>query len=186
MKYVKPRWVFIVYMTLIIVSHEPRILRTSQKADLPSQVFISPAITQTGMTGVIMLYLTLFFESIIFPTIMALGMRGLGKYTKRGSGYIVGGVCGGALVPPLLGVAADARSTAFAMLVPLMFFIAAWTYAFAVNFVPAYRTPVDMFSKTKVGLEPTTSEELGAGKGDAGGIERIESDGSTEMRESKI
>lgn len=26
-----------------------------------------------------MLYLTLFFESICFPTIVALGMRGLGK-----------------------------------------------------------------------------------------------------------
>ena len=56
-----------------------------------------------------MLFIVLFFESIIFPTIVALGMRGLGKYSKRGSGFIVAGVSGGAVVPPLLFVAADSR-----------------------------------------------------------------------------
>lgn len=75
MKFVRPRIVFLVFFTLIIV-------------------FIAPSISERGDTGIAMLYLTLFFESIIFPTIMALGMRGLGKHSKRGSGWIVGGVCG--------------------------------------------------------------------------------------------
>ena len=115
-----------------------------------------------------MLYVTLFFESICFPTIVALGMRGLGKYSKRGSGFIVGAVCGGAVVPPILGATADSRSksknsgvaaetcrdcTAFAMVVPMMFFVAAWTYALCVNFVPRYRDPADKFSVAKVGVE---------------------------------
>ena len=96
MKYVRPRWVFLFYMTMCIV-------------------FIAPAIGTGGNAGMAMLYITLFFESIIFPTIVALGMRGLGKHTKRGSGFIVGGVAGGACVPPLLGVAADLNnSTAIA------------------------------------------------------------------------
>ena len=47
-------------------------------------------------TGLAMLMLTLFFESVCFPTIVALGIRGLGRHTKRGSGWIVGGVSGGA------------------------------------------------------------------------------------------
>ncbi len=64
-------------------------------------VFVGPSITQRGDTGVAMLYATLFFESICFPTIVALGMRGLGRHTKRGSGLIVAGVLGGACVPPL-------------------------------------------------------------------------------------
>ena len=34
---------------------------------------------------------------------------GLGKYSKRGSGFIVAGVCGGAVVPPILGATADAH-----------------------------------------------------------------------------
>ena len=50
-----------------------------------------------------MLSLTLFFESVCFPTIVALGIRGLGRHTKRGSGLIVAGVSGGAAVPPILG-----------------------------------------------------------------------------------
>jgi FHS family L-fucose permease-like MFS transporter len=84
------------------------------------------------------LFIVLFFESIIFPTIVALGMRGLGKYSKRGSGFIVAGVAGGAVVPPLLFVASDTvgakqpdyqtgySPTALALTVPLAFFIAAW------------------------------------------------------------
>jgi len=96
MKFVRPRYVYLAYFTLIIV-------------------FLAPSITQRGNTGMAMLYLTLFFESIIFPTTVALGMRGLGKYSKRGSGFIVGGVAGGACVPPLLGAAADINnSTALA------------------------------------------------------------------------
>jgi MFS transporter, FHS family, L-fucose permease len=137
MKFVRPRWVFLFYLTMCIV-------------------FITPAITQRGNTGMSMLYVTLFFESICFPTIVALGMRGLGKYSKRGSGFIVGGVAGGACVPPLLGKAADLNnSTAKAMSVPLAFFVAAWTYALAVNFVPAYREPADKFTTAKIGLQPS-------------------------------
>jgi len=84
-------------------------------------------------------------------------MRGLGKHTKRGSGFIVAGVAGGACVPPLLGAVADLHnSTAKAMGVPLAFFIAAWSYALCVNFVPKYRDPADKFSTAKVGLERST------------------------------
>lgn len=144
MKFVRPRFVFLAYMTLVIV-------------------FICPSITQRGDIGMSMLFLTLFFESIIFPTIVALGMRGLGKYSKRGSGYIVGGVAGGACVPPLLGAAADINnSTALAMTVPMAFFIAAWTYAICVNFVPAYRIPVDSLGQTKIGIRNVDSDQEGA------------------------
>ncbi|KAK3698482.1 hypothetical protein LTR37_016953, partial [Vermiconidia calcicola] len=146
MQWIRPRWVFLFFLTMCMV-------------------FIAPSITQRGFTGMSMLYVTLFFESICFPTIVALGMRGLGKHSKRGSGWIVAGVCGGAVVPPLLGVAADARSTPFAMVVPLCFFIAAYTYALAVNFVPAYRTVADKFSTTKIGVE----KGAGTGKDEESG-----------------
>jgi MFS transporter, FHS family, L-fucose permease len=153
MKYIRPRYVFLVYLTMCIV-------------------FIAPAITQRGNIGMSMLFVTLFFESIIFPTIVALGMRGLGKYSKRGSGFIVGGVCGGAVVPPILGATADARSTALAMIVPMMFFIAAWSYALCVNFVPQYRNVVDKFSTTKVGIDNLehTGEESGYDSSEKGAV----------------
>jgi FHS family L-fucose permease-like MFS transporter len=134
MKFVRPRWVFLFYLSMCIV-------------------FIAPSITQRDNTGMSMLYITLFFESICFPTIVALGMRGLGKYTKRGSGFIIAGVSGGACVPPLTGKVADMHnSTAKAMSVPLGFFILAWSYSLCVNFVPSYRDPADAFAVAKIGL----------------------------------
>jgi len=155
MKYIRPRWVFLAYLTLCIV-------------------FIAPSITQRGNTGMSMLYITLFFESICFPTIVALGMRGLGKYTKRGSGFIIAGVSGGACVPPLLGAVADLHnSTALAMVVPLCFFVAAWSYSLTINFVPSYRDPADAFTTAEIGMgrvnplaaELGRDEESGGEKG---------------------
>jgi FHS family L-fucose permease-like MFS transporter len=141
MKFVKPRWVFGFYLTCVII-------------------FNSASITQRQNTGLAMLMMTLFFESICFPTIVALGIRGLGRHTKRGAGVIIGGVLGGACVPPALGACADARnSTAFAMIVPVIFFVASWTYAVAVNFVPAYVEAADMVEKRHVGVRDGGSKE---------------------------
>lgn len=39
------------------------------------------------------------------------------------------------------------------MVVPVCFFVAAWSYALAVNFVKAYRDPADKFHMTDVGIE---------------------------------
>ncbi|KAK0388031.1 hypothetical protein NLU13_4275 [Sarocladium strictum] len=135
MKFVKPRIMFLVFLTGAIV-------------------FVCPSITQGGNIGISMLFVVLFFESICFPTIVALGMRGLGRHTKRGSGYIVGGVIGGACVPPLTGVAADRHGNGIAMVVPLCFFIAAWTYAICVNFAPPYVKVIDSFHETEIGIHP--------------------------------
>lgn len=164
MNYVRPRWVFLAFMTFCIV-------------------FICPSITQRGNTGMSMLYVTLFFESIIFPTIVALGMRGLGKYSKRGSGFIIAGVAGGAIVPPILFAAADSQGqanyatghapTAIAMTVPLAFFVAAWSYSLAVNFVPRYREVVDKFHTTEIGVVNAHMDEE-SGAGDSGEIMKSE------------
>ena len=169
MKYIRPRWVFLFYLSMCII-------------------FIAPSITQGGNTGMSMVYITLFFESICFPTIVALGMRGLGRHTKRGSGWIVAGVAGGACVPPLMGAAADANdSTAIAMSVPMMFFVAAYSYAICVNFVPAYRDPADKFTTTKIGLQ--NNDIVDAETGIVSGVlekEKVESPGIVRSLDSNI
>ncbi|KXJ96345.1 major facilitator superfamily domain-containing protein [Microdochium bolleyi] len=133
MKFVKPRIVFLVFLTMCVI-------------------FVIPSMAVGGNAGIAMLFVVLFFESICFPTIVALGMRGLGRHSKRGSGFIVGGVLGGAVVPPLTGVVADHKGNNIAMVIPLIFFIMASTYSFAVNFVPAYRDNADAFTETQVGI----------------------------------
>lgn len=55
------------------------------------------------------------------------------------------------------GEQADATSTATAMVVPVCFMVAAWTYAVAVNFVPAYRNPADKIGASAIGVERNTS-----------------------------
>lgn len=141
MHFVRPRIVFLVFLTGCIV-------------------FIAPAVAHTGNVGIAMLYVVLFFESICFPTIVALGMRGLGRHSKRGSGYIVAGVSGGAVVPPILGAVADRYDNmGIGMVVPLCFFVAAWSYPIAVNFAPRYKTVVDAYSETEVGVRDTTIQD---------------------------
>ena len=51
------------------------------------------------------------------------------------------------------------NSTAIAMTVPLVFFVAAWSYALCVNFVPSYRDPADKFRMTEIGLNMPVDEE---------------------------
>lgn len=55
-----------------------------------------------------------------------------------------------------------------AMVIPLIFFVLAWSYALAVNFVPRYRNIADAFSETEVGIRPVDVE------GEKGGIESVE------------
>ncbi|KAJ0420638.1 major facilitator superfamily domain-containing protein [Aspergillus carlsbadensis] len=134
MKYIRPRWVFLVYLSCVVA-------------------FCAASTTQRNKSGIAMLFLTLFFESVCFPTIVALGIRGLGRHYKRGSGFIVGGVSGGAAVPPILAHVADQRNdTGFAFIIPTMFMVVAWTYAVAVNFVPSYRDTVDKVAESEIGL----------------------------------
>ncbi len=68
-----------------------------------------------------------FFESIMFPTIFALGVKGLGHHTKKASSFIIMSIAGGAIVPYVMGMLADQQSTAFAFIVPLVcFLVVAW------------------------------------------------------------
>ncbi len=68
------------------------------------------------------LYLSFFFMSIMFPTIFALGLEGMGSYTKKASSYIVMGVAGGAFAPMLMGyIGADNMAVGF--VIPLLAFL---------------------------------------------------------------
>ena len=68
-----------------------------------------------------------FFESIMFPTIFALGVKGLGSYTKRGASFIIMSIVGGSIMPFLMGLLAQYYSTAFSFTIPLLCFcVVAW------------------------------------------------------------
>ena len=47
------------------------------------------------------------FCSIMWPSIFALSLNGLGKYTSQGSAFLVMMILGGAIIPPLQGKLGD-------------------------------------------------------------------------------
>lgn len=75
-----------------------------------------------GMVSLIALYTSFFFMSMMFPTIFALGVRGLGEYTKKASSYIVMGVGGGAVFPVLMGLIGETNMS-LGFILPLIAFI---------------------------------------------------------------
>ena len=76
-----------------------------------------------GMISVYMLMAIFFFESIMFLTIFALGVKNLGAYTKRGSSFIIMAIVGGAFGPYIMGWLAKNYSTPFSYIVPMICFV---------------------------------------------------------------
>jgi FHS family L-fucose permease-like MFS transporter len=79
-----------------------------------------------GSLSVYSLMAVFFFESIMFPTIFALGVKNLGHNTKRGGSFIIMSIAGGAFMPYVMGMLSE-KTTAHAYIVPLIcFIIVAW------------------------------------------------------------
>ena len=75
-----------------------------------------------GWFSVICVFLSYFFMSIMFPTIFALGIHGLGARAKKASAYIVMAIMGGAIVPKIMGAVGDGYGMSRAFIVPLLCF----------------------------------------------------------------
>ncbi len=76
-----------------------------------------------GKPGLYAMFGTFFFMSVMFPTIFALGIRGLGDHTKLGSSMIVMSIVGGAIAAPFMGHIADTSSMRAGFVVPLVCFV---------------------------------------------------------------
>ncbi len=83
-----------------------------------------------GWLSVACVFLSYFFMSIMFPTIFALGIHGLGPRAKRASAYIVMGIVGGALLPKLMGAVADKYSMSASFIVPMICFLVVSAYGY--------------------------------------------------------
>lgn len=88
------------------------------------------AVVHPGWMGLGCLIANSFFMSMMYPTIFALGVTGLGTHTKTGSGFIVMSIVGGAIVPLAMGLVGDKAGIAISYLVPFACFIAIALYGF--------------------------------------------------------
>lgn len=86
-------------------------------------------LTGAGSMGIAAFLLCYLCESIMFPTIFALALRGVGEHTKQASSYLIMCIVGGAVAPLLMGLIADYSNMAQAFIVPLVCFVGIGLYA---------------------------------------------------------
>jgi FHS family L-fucose permease-like MFS transporter len=113
MRYIKPAWLLGIYALINIV-------------------LVTVAVFAKGDTAVYALVAVPFFMSIMFPTIFAMGISGLGEETKIASSFIVMSIVGGAIFPLLMGQISDATggNIQLAYLVPIACFAVIAFYAY--------------------------------------------------------
>jgi FHS family L-fucose permease-like MFS transporter len=85
--------------------------------------------TLHGWLGIAMMIASSFFMSIMYPTIFAISLKGLGPLTKIGSSVLVMSIIGGALIPVAMGRLSDLTSIALAMLIPAACFVVVGAFA---------------------------------------------------------
>lgn len=88
-------------------------------------------VCQLGWLSVACVFLSYFFMSIMFPTIFALGIFGLGSRAKRASAYIVMAIMGGAILPKLMGAVGDHYGMSRSFIVPAGCFAIVAFYGYA-------------------------------------------------------
>ena len=84
-----------------------------------------------GWLGVWCVFLTSFFMSLMFPTIFALGLKGLGPNTKIGGSFLVMAIVGGAVLTPIMGLISERfHSLALSYSIPLFAYLFICLYSF--------------------------------------------------------
>lgn len=87
------------------------------------------AMSGLGMASKMALIVLYVFESIMFPTIFALSIHGLGANTEKASSILMMSVVGGAIGPLALGYIGDHYSMTVALAVPLTTFVIVLAFA---------------------------------------------------------
>jgi FHS family L-fucose permease-like MFS transporter len=90
---------------------------------IAAAAFLAVSMVSNGQVAIWTLVLCGFFNSIMFPNIFALGIAGLGPMTSKGSGLIMTAVVGGAVIPFLIGAAADKVGIQHAFVIPIFCYL---------------------------------------------------------------
>ena len=89
------------------------------------------AIAVPGPTGLCALIASSFFMSVMYPTIFALGVSGLGEVRKLASAVLVMAIVGGAVLTPAMGALSGVAGINWSMAVPLICFAVVLGFALA-------------------------------------------------------
>jgi FHS family L-fucose permease-like MFS transporter len=87
------------------------------------------AVVHPGWVGVVCLLITSLFMSVMFPTIFALAIKGMGAKTKTAGSIIVMAMIGGAALTKIMGYVSVATNIEVGYLVPIVAYIGIGLYA---------------------------------------------------------
>ncbi len=97
-------------------------------------VAMALTVTCTGNVSVAAMLLCYLCESIMFPTIFAIALRGIRRFREKASSLLIMCIVGGAIAPVIMGAIADSTgSMAVPFLVPLVCFFFITCYALLLN-----------------------------------------------------
>ena len=82
-----------------------------------------------GKISLVALFLVYVFEAIMFPTIFAISLKGLGNKTKRASSFLMMSPVGGAIGPVLMGYVADNSNMSLSFIIPFVSFCVVLFYS---------------------------------------------------------
>jgi len=91
------------------------------------------AISLGGIGGLYALVASSFFMSIMFPTIFAVAVEGLGALTKTASSFLVMAIVGGAVLTPIMGWVSGQSHIRMAFIVSTVCFIVVALFALIVS-----------------------------------------------------
>ncbi|MCB0507722.1 MAG: sugar MFS transporter [Chitinophagales bacterium] len=95
-----------------------------------SMILVVLSVVTSGKTAVVCFMLLGFSNAVMWPAIWPLAIDGLGKFTKIGSAFLIMGIVGGAILPPLYGKISQLindRQLAYLMMIPCYLFILYYT-----------------------------------------------------------
>ncbi len=100
-------------------------------------LLVTTSVLTHGNVAVFTILAVGFFNSIMFPSIFALGLVDLGELTSKGSSLLVQAIVGGAIIPYLYGKTADHIGYQHAFFIPVVCYL----YIAAYGFATLYRDP---------------------------------------------
>ncbi len=119
---------FLIYVIAIVVLiicffiGQQKPVRTLVVFGLLGVTFMLIGLLTTGMLATFAFISGGLCCSIMWPSIFALAITGLGKYTSQGSAFLIMMILGGSIIPPVQGILADTSGIHLSYIVPLLGF----------------------------------------------------------------
>ena len=92
-------------------------------------ILIALSMAASGQLAMWAILLVGLCNSIMFPTIFTLSIKGLGPLTGRGSGVLIMAIFGGAIVPLIQAAVADSFGLTMSFVVPIVCYGYIWLFA---------------------------------------------------------